>query len=349
MAARFGIAVPTATEGMMYPVPFADAGQAVDLAVAAEELGYDSVWGNDHLSTQGYVREEFDQPPRFFDPLGYLAFVAARTSRIRLATCVLVLPFRHPVVAAKQLATLDQLSGGRVVAGVGIGAYREELEALHPGVRLHRGNYAEEAVQALRLLFNERRATFDGELIRFADVESYPKPSQSRLPILSGGNGAGSKDRAGRLGGGWLPACLTPAEVVAGLADIRAAARRGGRTLPASFEVALQAGVCVADTRKEAERRFRSSQVYTHLRSLSASTLKDQQDGDLLERNLVGTPDDVADQVAAYLEARVSTFAGLLFACDTVDENIHAMREFRDTVMTRFIEPATTATTDGAS
>lgn len=129
----------------------------------AEELGFDSVWGNDHVSTQAYVRREFADPPRFYDPFGYLAFVAARTERIRLATCVMVLTFRHPVMAAKQVATLDQLSGGRAVLRVGIGAYREELEAMDPGRRVHRGSFAGEAIEALRLLFTERRATYAGK------------------------------------------------------------------------------------------------------------------------------------------------------------------------------------------
>jgi probable F420-dependent oxidoreductase len=321
---------------MMYPVPYAGITDAVQLAVTAEQLGFESVWGNDHLSTQAYVRTEFDRPPNFFDPLGYLAYVAARTDRIRLATCVLVLPFRHPVVAAKQLATLDQLSEGRLVAGVGIGAYREEFEALHPGRTLHRGRYAEEAISALKVLFEQRRASFDGEQIRFADVESYPKPVQSPLPILSGGNSAGSKDRAGRLADGWLPACLTPDEVAAGRRSIAESAERVGRTLPPSFEVALQVGVSVAATREEAEERFRASQIYAHMRSLAGSTLKDQQDGDLLSRNLVGTPDDVVDQVQAYLDAGVDTFAGLLFAANTVPETVEAMKLFSAEVIARF-------------
>ena len=332
---RFGIGVPTATEGMMYPVPYASIQEAVELALAAERLGYESVWGNDHLSTQAYVRAEFDQPPSFFDPLGYLSYVAARTERIRLATCVLVLPFRHPVVAAKQLATLDQLCGGRLVAGVGIGAYREELEALHPGRTLHRGRYAEEAIQALKVLFTQRRASFDGDQIRFADVESFPKPVQDPLPILSGGNSAGSKDRAGRLADGWLPACLTPAEVAAGRRSIQESAERVGRALPPSFEVALQLGVSVAGTREQAEQRFRASQVYAHMRSLAGSTLKNQQDGDLLSRNLLGTPDDVAAQISAYVHAGVDTLAGLLFACDNVAETVEAMELFSTEVMPR--------------
>jgi len=237
---KFGVGVPTATEGLMYPVPYASIEDAVELAVMAEELGFESVWGNDHIASQRYVQAQFDDPPHYYDPLGYLAFVSAKTARIRLATCVIVLPFRHPVVAAKQLATLDHLSGGRLVVGVGIGAYREEFEALQPGVALHRGRYAEEAIRSLQLLFTQRRASFDGEYVRFADVESYPKPRQPVLPILSGGNSVGSKDRAARLGQGWLPACLTPEELTAGISEIRKTAADSGRELPAGFEVALQ-------------------------------------------------------------------------------------------------------------
>ncbi|MEO6126160.1 MAG: LLM class flavin-dependent oxidoreductase, partial [Ilumatobacteraceae bacterium] len=76
---KFGLGVPTGTEGMMYPVPYADPSEAVHLAVRAEQLGFESVWGNDHVSTQQYVRKEFPDPPRFYDPLTYLSFVAART------------------------------------------------------------------------------------------------------------------------------------------------------------------------------------------------------------------------------------------------------------------------------
>ncbi|MCG5215776.1 TIGR03619 family F420-dependent LLM class oxidoreductase [Streptosporangium sp. KLBMP 9127] len=332
---RFGLGVPTGTEGLMYPVPYADIGQAVRLAVEAERLGFDSVWANDHVSTQAYVREEFETPPRFYDPFGYLSYVAAITSRIRLATAIMVLPFRNPVVAAKQAATLDQLSGGRAVLGVGIGAYREEYEAMNPGRPLHRGEHAAEAIQALQALFTRRRASFHGRWVDFHDVESYPKPMQPTLPILSGGNAPGSRTRAALYADGWLPACLTPGEVADGIAAIgdRATAARGG--LPPGFEVALQVAVCVAPTMEEAWRRFRASQIHNHLVSLSGSTLKDQGVEDLARRNLIGTPESVAEQVAAYRAAGVDTMAGLLFAANTVEETVDAMAEFSETIIGR--------------
>ena len=330
---RFGLGVPTGTEGLMYPVPYADAAQAVALAVDAERLGFESVWANDHVTTQHYVREEFDEAPRYFDPFGYLAFVAARTERLRLATAIMVLPFRHPVVAAKQLATLDQLSGGRVVAGVGIGAYREEFEAMHPGERMHRGEHAEESMQALTALLTERRSSFEGRWVRYRDVESSPRPVQRPLPILSGGNAPACRRRAARLAHGWLPACLTPAEVLAGCAEIHAEADRAGRLLPDGFEVALQVAVCVGATREEAERRFDASQLAAHLRSLSGSTLKDQKGGGFAERNLIGTVEDVSEQIDAYAAAGVTTMAGLLFAANTVTETLEMMEQFSTTVM----------------
>jgi probable F420-dependent oxidoreductase len=333
---KFGVGVPTATEGLMYPVPYASIEDAVELAVMAEELGFESVWGNDHIASQRYVQAQFDDPPNYYDPLEYLAFVSAKTARIRLATCVIVLPFRHPVVAAKQLATLDHLSGGRLVVGVGIGAYREEFEALQPGVALHRGRYAEEAIRSLQLLFTQRRASFDGEYVRFADVESYPKPRQPVLPILSGGNSVGSKDRAARLGQGWLPACLTPEELTAGISEIRKTAADSGRELPAGFEVAMQMGVAVGATAEAARDQFESSHIYTHMRSLSKSTLKDQRIGDFAARNLIGTPDQIAEQVRRYAAAGVDCLAGLLFAANTMAETVEQIRLFRDEVMVQF-------------
>lgn len=330
---RFGLGVPTATEGLMYPIPFADVDEDVQLAVAAERLGFDSVWGNDHVSTQQYIRGAFDEPPRFYDPLTYLAYVAASTATLRLATCVLVAPFHHPVMAAKQVATLDQLSNGRMIVGVGVGAYREEFEAMYPGRDLHRGRYADEFLAALDVLFSERRATYSGEFICFEDIESYPKPVQSPLPILSGGNSAASRRRAATRANGWLPACLTPPEYAAGLNEIRLLEDESDIVADRPFEAAMQLAVSIHDSHEGAVERFRSSQIQTHLTSLGTSTMKGRLADSLEMRNLVGTPDDVAEQVQAYLESGVEAFAGLLFATNTVAETLEAMEQFSEQVI----------------
>jgi alkanesulfonate monooxygenase SsuD/methylene tetrahydromethanopterin reductase-like flavin-dependent oxidoreductase (luciferase family) len=215
------------------------------------------------------------------------------------------------------------------VLGVGIGAYREEFEAMQPAAsRVHRGEHAEEAIAALRRLFTDRRASFHGKWVEFTDIESYPQPVQERLPLLSGGNSPGSRSRAARLADGWLPACLSAGEVRSGLESIRDEAEQHRRRLPDDFDVALQVCVSVAPTREQAWRRFESSQLFRHLMSLSKTTLKDQGVGDLLSRNLIGTPEDVAEQVQAYREAGVTTMAALLFAADSVPETLDAMAQF---------------------
>src|SRR6266403_5288583 len=102
------------------------------------------------MTTRRYVQREFATPPNYYEPLITFAYVAARTTRVKVCTCILVLPMRHVVVAAKQAATLDQLTGGRLILGVGVGAYREEYEALFPDVPVRRGVLVEEGIRALR-------------------------------------------------------------------------------------------------------------------------------------------------------------------------------------------------------
>jgi probable F420-dependent oxidoreductase len=317
---------------MMYPIPYADPEAAVDLAVQAERMGFDSVWGNDHISTQSYVRAEFPDPPRFYDPYLYLSYVGARTTTLRLATAITVMAFRHPVVVAKQAATLDQLTGGRFMLGVGIGAYREEIDAMWPQHGLHRGRHAEEFFKSINVLLRERRASYSGEFISFTDVESFPKPVQNPLPLLSGGNASGSKERAARFGNGWLPACLTPSEISDGVAEIRAVAEQSGRVLPADFDVAPQLAVALGRTREEALKTFEESQIFTHMRSLSESTLKGRQ-ADLTERNLIGSPDDVLEQVQRYADAGATTLSALLFAANDVPQTLEQMQEFSESII----------------
>jgi probable F420-dependent oxidoreductase len=338
---HFGLGVPTGTEGLMYPVPFADPDQAVRLGVDAERLGFDGVWGNDHVSTPAYVRAEGgSEAPRFYDPYVYLAFVAAETTTLRLATAVTVASFRHPVVLAKQAATLDQLSGGRFSLGIGLGAYREESEALAPGAGFHRGRHATEYLQALRALTTQRRASFAGEQLRFEDVECSPRPRQDPLPLLAGGNAPGARERAARYADGWIPGVLSPQEVADGLADIRRTATQHGRELPAGFDVAPQLIVVVGDDTADALRRFEGTHMHQHIRSLSQSTLKDQAEADFARRNLVGNAEQMLEQVRAYAAAGVTSLAGLLFAGESLAEVRDHVTWFAERVIAPYRELA---------
>ena len=332
---RFGVGLPTCTAGMMYPAPFATAAEVVDIAIEAEQLGYHDVAGNDHISTQRYVRESFPAPPDFFEPLLMYAYIAARTTTLRLTTGILVLPMRHPVLLAKQVATLDQLSGGRVTLGIGVGAYREELEASLPHLRdANRSRLVAESLDALELLFTQRRASYQGRYHAFEDLEMYPKPVQDPLPIYSGGNADSSIRRAARLHG-WLPAGLSPAGLAAGRERLAGYAADAGRDV-SDIAIAPQVMVCLAPTAGEAERRFRESQLHHHLVTLQQSTLREVSVDSYVENNLIGTPDEACAKVQAFAEAGADHLCGMYFAANTLDEMRRQMRLFAETVMPAF-------------
>lgn len=333
---KFGVALPTCTEGMLYPVPFASPEDVVRVAVQAERLGYYAVMGNDHLTTQKYVRNRWPEPPNFFEPLITYAYCAPRTQRIKFMTGVIVLPMRHPVLLAKQVATLDHFTAGRVILGVGIGAYREEFEATQPQLMaVPRSELLEEGIASLRLLFTERRATFHGKHYRFEDVEMYPKPVQQPLPVFSAGNAEGSIRRAAEMCEGWLPAAMGPVRLGQSRDRLYKYAEAAGRD-PTSIEIAPQLVVCIGRTAEAAEKDFKKSQVYEHLLSLQQSTLKGFDIDSYVSMNLIGSEDEVCELVEAYRQAGASHLSGLLFVSNTADEMIEQMQLFAETVVPRF-------------
>ena len=128
------------------------------------------------------------------DPLIWLAFVAAATTELRLGTGIVILPQRNPVILAKELATLDSLSGGRVEFGIGVGWLKEEFEALGvPWAR--RGARTDEYIEAMRALWDGDHAAYEGEFVSFDDVSSNPKPAQGRVPIHIGGHSRAAAER----------------------------------------------------------------------------------------------------------------------------------------------------------
>jgi probable F420-dependent oxidoreductase len=332
---RFGVHIPTCIEGMMYPVPFAKPSDILPTALLCEELGFDSVWGNDHMTTQRYVQQEFAEAPNFFEPLITFSYCAGQTTRLRFATGIIVLPMRNMPVLAKQVATLDQLSGGRLILGVGAGAYREEYEALFPDARgVRRGTIVDEGMQALRLLFTERKATFRGSTVHFEEVECFPKPAQDPMPIYAGGNHPEVRRRAGQYGQGWMPAVLTPEEIARGIEDVHRAAAAAGRN-GAAIDIAPQFAVSIGRTREEADRRFRGSQLFKHLESLKKSTLREQTGG-FEQRNLIGSPEEISERIRVYERAGVTTCSGMLFVAGSVAEMREAIELFGREVLPNF-------------
>ena len=335
---HFSVGLPTCMEGMMYPVPFASPEQILEIAQYAEELGYHSVWGNDHMTTQKYVRQEFSTPPNFWEILITLASIAAHTKTIQIGTGVLVPAMRRDIVVmGKQVATLDQFSKGRLLLGMGVGAYREEFEALNPGMKARRGDVLEECVQALQLLFSERVADWNGEYYRFENVEMYPKPIQSPLPIYIGGNNENAVRRAALYGQGWMGAGLPPGQIHQMVLQLKTIARNSGRD-PASIDIAPQFAACIDDSYDLAIDRFRNSQMYKHLFSLRSSTLKDQvkAGAKFEDTHLIGDSQLIVERVKMLREAGVTHLCGILFTANSVGEYKDQMRRFAENVVPHF-------------
>jgi len=333
----FSTALPSCTEGLCYPIPFTNRAVIEQIARRAEELGYHSVWPNDHLSTQRYVREGFDSPPNYYDPFICLAFAAGVTERIKLGTAITVVPMREPVALAKTVMSLDNFSGGRMILGVGIGAYREEFEAVAPRLArsgAHRGDMLTEGIQALQTLFTEHPASHTGNYWEFEEVEMFPKPLQNPLPIWIGGNSKAGARRAGKLGQGWLSAVMPPEQIRESVAIIHEEAEKAGRD-PSAIEIAPQFVAQVGNTTEEAVSTFRNSQMFHHLMSLKKSTLKDQDLSKVEEFNMIGSPDAILEKIARFTDAGVSHFCALVFSTNTVEETLDQMQWFAEAVISR--------------
>ncbi|MYF09863.1 MAG: LLM class F420-dependent oxidoreductase [Gammaproteobacteria bacterium] len=217
----------------------ADPNELVRLGVRAEALGFDSLWVNHHVLNVGYVRDRLGELP-YHDALVMLTWLAAKTSRVTLGTSVLVMPYLHPMSLAKHLATLDHLSGGRLVVGLGVGSLPEENAAL--GVPYEsRGAFCNEFLQVLRLLWTESGASFTGQHFSFTDLISSPKPLQKpHPPIVIGGNRPPALRRAARFGDGWHPMNCSPDGVRRRLQALRAEAATVNRPeIPTMVQVRL--------------------------------------------------------------------------------------------------------------
>ncbi len=224
------------------------------LARRGEELGYDTLYTGDHIlvprsisSPYPYTESgEFPGSPsgESMEQLTLLSFLAGQTTSIRLATSVIIVPHRNPLVAAKALATLDVLSNGRLVVGVGVGWMREEFEALGLPPFEERGAVTDEYIRAFKELWTSDDPSFEGKYVKFDNISFLPKPVQKpHPPIWVGGESRPALRRTAELADGWYPLGSnptypmgTPEQLKAGLARLAAYARRFNRD-PAEIEV----------------------------------------------------------------------------------------------------------------
>lgn len=220
-------------------ISFPDPDDAKRAAILAETVGFESIIAVEHVVIPTHYETVYPYGPTgklpggigmaWPDPLAWLTFVGAVTSKLRLLTGVLVLPQRNPLVLAKHLATIDVLTGGRMELGIGVGWLKEEFDAIGiPFAR--RGARVDEYVHAMRLLWDSDDVSFNGEFVDFNQVSCNPKPLHGRVPIIVGGHTKPAIRRAARFGDGFFPATgaagIDLASVITEMRDIAANAAR---------------------------------------------------------------------------------------------------------------------------
>ena len=191
-----------------------DGADSLEICRRAEAAGFESIWGGEHVimpsaitskypyTPDGKIPAEPDTP--IPDPLIWLAFAAAAAPKLKLGTCILIVPQRNPLVLAKELATLDQLSGGRLELGLGVGWMKEEFDAL--GIDwARRGARNDEYIAAMRALWSAPHAEFHGDFVDFDPVTCSPRPVKGSIPVLVGGDSDAALGRAVRIADGYFP------------------------------------------------------------------------------------------------------------------------------------------------
>ena len=224
--------------GMKFGLAFAssigtDPASALEITRVAEAVGFESVWGGEHVVMPTTITSPYPYTPDgkipaspetyIPDPLIWLAYVAAAAPTLRLGTCILILPQRNPLVLAKELATLDHLSGGKVELGIGVGWMKEEFDAL--GVPWeHRGARTDEYLAAMRVVWSGSHVEFHGEYVDFEPLTSTPRPAQgANIPILVGGDTPIAIRRAARLADGYFPGELKADQLAELIKNVRQA------------------------------------------------------------------------------------------------------------------------------
>ena len=314
----------------------------------AESLGFGAIFMRDHVErdmhqhlhhTSTGFTEDGQEPgdPNVYECFTTMGLLAAVTTDVEIGVMIFLVPQRNPIVAAKQIATLDVLSNGRLIVGIGVGNvdHRKEMEMLGVNYKV-RGAMANEYIRAMKEIWTKPVASFKGKYVNFKDATQYPKPVRKPHPPLMIGGGYHLQhkvlQRVAELGDGWVP-MAPPGHFKEGSAAIRTMADEHGRK-GKEFIFMAYTMTSIAPTRAEAERRYAAALE-------SQSVFQKRQDSSQIEANafreraLVGSPDDVIKRIQEYVDAGVTYFE-VPFMTSTLEELRDRMKLFAKEVMPSF-------------
>ena len=333
----FGIRVPNSG-------PLASPESIVEVAREAEALGYDSIWVHDHLTwTEEIHRTHISSgaddlktgnaSPDFYEAMTTLAYLAGLVRSVRLGIACLVVPCRNPLIAAKQIASLDVLCNGRLDIGLGIGSpstlKSREYEVLGINKKL-RGKIADDHIRAMRTIWTSQPATYQGEFVSFKDAEICPKPYQKpHPPLWVGGWTEAAMKRTAALGDGWLPAWLLPGDIETRFRQIKEMAAQYGRN-PDAIHLGIEVYGCIDEDSKKARENGLGTLA------IGRSTFERLMTVDqLAEVSLIGSPEEIRRTVRAYSDASVTHFE-IKFIYPTLERHSQMLELFAREVLPAF-------------
>ena len=343
--AEFGVRLPVAG-----PLASRDAIRRV--ARSSEDWGFDALWVHDfivwtriqdrtHLSCGSREAVSDDQVPIFHESLTNLAYLAGITERVRLGVAVLCLPYRNPVVAARQIANIDVLSGGRLILGVGPGGNKSgnnrDFEVL--GVpRAEKYERTKDYLKAMIAVWTEDVSSYDGPYFSFPEAEFFPKPAQKPYPVIWGGGWAAkSVDIVAEFCNGWIPAWITPEAYPAKIAEIKDLARAKGRG-DIDLEVGTEIFVCIDRSSEVAQERSRLT-----MSVLPQGFQTNPEESRIRVSSLIGSVDEVRDTIGHYVDNGVTHFE-MKFIYQGVDNLLDQLQLFSAEVLPAFADkPVVTA------
>ena len=327
---KFGIGIPNCREGRGVPSPFGEPSKIVSLTREAERLGYDSVWADDHIVvTQRMHKEGMDlrdgTHPNWYDPLVTLAACATTTSRIQLCVGVVCVPFRDPIILAKQAATLDQMSNGRFGLGLGLGR-RDEYERFNSeSSKVHRGRLAVEIMEAVHRLFTEDDVTYQGEYVKFRGVSLYPKPVQSPPSIYIAGEAEDTPDRIARWATGQLMTMGARARPIPERLELLAKALENhGRKL-SDIDKTIVITQNINRSHEKAVEAYKKSPLGWRSRPETFDWF--------VANNAIGTPEEVAEKVTKSFEMGIDHYTMHHMAVQSYQELEEQIQIFAEEVI----------------
>ncbi|MCH8086903.1 MAG: TIGR03619 family F420-dependent LLM class oxidoreductase [Chloroflexi bacterium] len=318
---KFDICLPNAMEGFLVPAPFAGPKEITRFAQEAERLGYHAIWGFDFINPHARLSIPDSETPNWYELMTTLAYVSAVTDRLRLVAGVIVLPNRDPVLLAKQAASVDQFSNGRLHLGIGLGS-RPEFESIQPRARgAYRGNMVDEKLEALKLLLSQENkpVSYKGEYVEFEGVNLNPKPVQNPLPMFIAAETPAPLRRAVKWG---VTPILRDKDLVERKRQLEPLLEEHGKTLK-EFELAVWADISIATTTKKAVEKYMDCRM-GHFRNQDAETL--------LRDHWIGTVDEVAEKLVRIKNEGVDHVVAMHTATDTFEEMMEQAQIFAEEV-----------------